>query len=92
MQSSLPLPPLPHKEAQPITIRRERNLGALGKIQHIARHGVHLLARLVLDVELALDDDLHLVVGVGVDERGALFEAVEAGGDGFFGVDFLAAG
>lgn len=86
---SRPLPSLPHKEAQAITIRRERDLGALGEIKHVARDGVHLLPGLVLDVELALDDDLHLVVRVRVDERRALFQTVEACRDGLFRVDFL---
>jgi hypothetical protein len=47
---------------------------------------VHFLARLVADVELALEDDLHLVVGVRVDERRAGLESVEAAGERLFGI------
>ena len=50
------------------------------------------LARLVFDIEAAFDDDLHLVVGVGVDERGAGFEAVESAGYGGGGREVLAVG
>ena len=48
------------------------------------------LARLVFDVVAAFDDDLHLVVGVRVDEGVAFFEAVEAAADGGGGVEVLA--
>ena len=44
------------------------------------------LPALVADVKLALDNDLALVVGVGVDERGALLEPVKATADGLFRV------
>ena len=41
-----------------------------------------LLSSLIADIELAIYDDLHLVVGILVDERCALLETVETGGDG----------
>lgn len=67
-------------------VSSEGDLAALGKVKHVARHRVHLVAGLVADVEAALEDDLHLVVGVLVDERRAFGEAVEACRDGLFGV------
>ncbi len=76
---SRPLPPLPDKEAQAVRVGGEGDLGALGEVEDVAGDGVHLLPGLVLDVELALDDDLHLVVRVRVHERRALFQPVEAG-------------
>lgn len=51
---------------------------------------MHLLARLVFDIIAAFDHDLHLVVGVRVDERVAFFESVEAAADGGGGVEVLA--
>jgi hypothetical protein len=68
-------------------------VGALGRteVKHIPGLGRDALPRLaVRDLVLALNDDLHLVVGVGVDQRLALFEAVESRRDGFLGVDFVA--
>ena len=47
------------------------------------------LAGFVGDVEFTLNDDLHFMVSVGVDERGALFEAVEAAQDRFLPVVLL---
>lgn len=79
-------------ERQPVVVRRERDLSPLGEIKHISRAGSDLLARFIRDFELALEDDLHLVVGVGVDERGAFFQSVEAARDRLFGVVFLAGG
>lgn len=46
-------------------------------------------ARLIRDVEAALDDDLHLVVGVLVHKRRALLQAVEPGRYGLLWVSFL---
>lgn len=86
------LSPLPCIKRESIIVRLEGDLGALGEVKHVAGHGMHALARLVGDVEGALDDDLHLVVGVCVDEGGAFFEAVEACGEGLLGVDFVAGG
>lgn len=77
-------------ERQPVVVRRERDLRPLGEIKHISGGGSDLLARFIRDFELALEDDLHLVVGVGVDERGAFFQSVEATRDRLFGVVFLA--
>ena len=84
------LGPLPRVKRQSITLRGKGNLGAFGEKENIAGYGVHFLAGLVFDVIFALDDDFHLVIGVGVDEGGAFFEAVETAGDGFFGVDVVA--
>lgn len=52
---------------------------------------MHLLPRLIRDVERTLDDNFHLIVCVRVHERCALLEAVEACRYGFFGVDLFAA-
>lgn len=50
------------------------------------------LAGLVADVEFALQNDLHLMVGVGVNKGSASFESVNSAADGLLGVDLLAAG
>ena len=50
------------------------------------------LASLVADVELALQDDLHLMVGISVNKRSSLLKSVNATADGLLGVDLLAAG
>ena len=65
--SSTTLFPLPDEKSKPKIVRLKRNLRALGEVKHVALGRVHFLARLVRDVEAAVDDDLHLVVGVLVD-------------------------
>ena len=55
-------------------------------MKHIARKRLNLLAGLIRDLELAFQDDLHLIEGVFVNQRGAFFKTVETGRDGFFGV------
>jgi hypothetical protein len=82
--------PLPCVERQPIVLRRERDLRALWKVKHVARLRIDLLARLILDRHAALNHDLALVVRVRVHERRALFETVEAAGDGLVWVGFVA--
>jgi hypothetical protein len=77
-------------KGQPIRRRRKGNLTSLGEIKHISRFRQHRLARLVGDLKLAFQDDLHLVVGVLVDERGALFETVEATRNRLVGVVLVA--
>lgn len=56
--------PLARIESQPIVFRRKRDLGALGEVKYIPFSGVHFLPRLVADVEVAFEDDLHLIVCV----------------------------
>lgn len=90
VRSRRTLLPLARIERQAIILRRERNLRALRKEEHISRLSLNLLARLIGDGERALNDDLHLVVRVRVDERGALLQPVEAAGDGLLGVDLVA--
>lgn len=41
-----------------------------------------LLSSLIANLKLAIDNDLHLVVSVLVDERSSLLQSVEAGRDG----------
>jgi hypothetical protein len=50
---------------------------------------MNLLTRLILNVKRALDNDLHLVVRVRVDEWCALLQAIEASRDGLVGVDLV---
>ena len=59
--------PLPDEKSKPKVVRLKRNLRTLGEVKHIALSRVHFLARLVRDVEAAVDDDLHLVICVLVD-------------------------
>ena len=80
--SSTILPPLSHKKPQPAPLRLKRNHAPLRKEKHVALRRLDALPALVRDLKVTVNDDFHLVVGVGVDERGAWFEAVEAGGDG----------
>lgn len=76
------LPPLPAIKPQPPLLRLERDHAPLGKEEHIALRRLDTLAALIRDFKVTVHDDLHLVVGIGVDERGAGVETVEAGGDG----------
>lgn len=75
-------PPLPHKEPQPALLRFKRNHAPLWKEEDIPLFRLHALPALIRNLKVAVNDDLHLVVGVGIDERGTRFEAVEARGDG----------
>lgn len=59
------------EESQAIVISGEGDLRALWEVEDVALDGLDAGAGLVLDVEVALDDDLHLVVGVLVHEWGA---------------------
>ena len=52
---------------------------------------MHSLTGFVTDVEFSLQDDLHLVVRVSVDERSALFKSVNPAADWVLRVDTLAA-
>jgi len=49
-------------ERKTVVISREGYLGAFWEIEDVAWHSVHLLARLVSDVKVALQNDFHLVV------------------------------
>ena len=53
---------------------------------------MHRLASLITNVELALQDDLHLVVGISIDKGSSLLESVDATADGLLRVDLVAAG
>lgn len=78
----LSLPPLPAIKAQPTLLRLECNDATLRKEEDVPLRCLDALPALVRDLKIAVHDDLHLVVGVGVDERGARVEAVKARGDG----------
>ena len=84
--SSPILPPLPTEKPQPPLLRLKRNHTPLWKEKHIPLCSFDALATFIRDLEVAVDDYFHFVVGVGVDEGGAGVEAVEAGGDGGGGV------
>ena len=60
--------PLPNKEPKTEVVRLKCDLRTLGEVEHIALGRVHLLARLVRNIKAAVDNDLHLVVGVLVDK------------------------
>ena len=72
-------------------IRLEPDHAPLRKIKHIPRRGLHAFPRRIRDRPAALDDDLHLVVIIRVFELLALFEAVQAAGDGLFRVVLVGA-
>lgn len=77
-------------KSQPSRLSRKGDLAALGEIKHIPLLGVHCLPALIGDNNLAFQDDLHLIKGVFVVQRGAFVQAEEAGGNGFLGVIGLA--
>ena len=74
------LRPLPTKESQPPFLRLERNLAALWKKEHVALCRLDALPTLIRYFKIAIHNDFHLVIGIGVDERSARLEAVEPGG------------
>jgi len=76
--SSSPFLPLPGIERKPIIVRLEGNIAASREVKHIALGRLDLVARLVADVEVAFQDDFHLVVVVLVHERSAFLKSVEA--------------
>ena len=76
-------------ECQSSFLRRKSDLASLGEIKHISRPTCNLLTSLVADGKVAFQDDLHLMIGVGVVERSTWFEPVEATGDGCLGLDFV---
>ena len=84
--------PLPRKKRQSVILRRKCNRAPIGKEENISSLAQHLLARLILDRHASLDHNLAFVVCVCVYEGGALFEPVEAAGDGLVRVDFIAVG
>lgn len=55
-------------------------------MKHIPGKSLNLLTGLIRDLELAFQDDFHLIEGVFVHEWGPFFQTVETGRDGFFGV------
>lgn len=58
--------PLASVETQSICIGLESDLTSLGKVKHISWHSMDFLARLIRNIKLSLNDDLHLVVGIFV--------------------------
>ncbi len=92
--NSRPIPrPLSTKPRQPTSSRPKPHDRTLGKEKGIPLLGIHLLLDHILaisilelrNLHIAFEEDLHFVVGVGVDEFGARLEAVETGGDGVGG-------
>jgi len=78
-------------EGQAVGVGLEGNNAALGKVENITSNGVDGLTGLIADVELALQDDLHLVVGISVNKGSSLLESVDATADGLLGVDLVIA-
>ena len=76
-------------ECQSSLLSRKPDLASLGKIEYIPWPTCDLLTRLIADGKVAFQDDLHLMVGVGVVERSTRFEPVEATGNGCLGLDFV---
>ena len=75
-----------HIERQSISLRRKGDLRSLGEIKHIPRRGRHLLARLIGNLKLALQDNLHLIVGIGIHQWGPFLQAIESARDRLFGI------
>jgi len=90
--SSAILPSLSTKEPQASLHSLESNHTPLGEEKNIALCSLHALSTLIRDFKVTIDNNLHFIVRVGVDERGARVEAVEASGDGggWFGRAVLA--
>lgn len=72
-------------EGQGTTLSRECDGSAVGEVEDVAGTSLDLLASGVLNGEVALNDDLHLVVGVGVGEGLAGGHAEETAGHGLVG-------
>ena len=53
---------------------------------------MHRLTGFITDVKLSLQDDLHLVIGVRVDQRRSLLKSVDSAADGLLGVILVGAG
>lgn len=83
--------PLANEEANTKVVGRKGNLRALGEVKNVALLRLDLVASLVADVKVAVDDELDLVVRVLVDKRSAFLEAVDAARDGRYFVILLAA-
>lgn len=64
----------------------EGDSGALWEVEDIAWFGLDLLAGLIFNTHSALDNDLHLIVGISVGQWLALLLSVEARGQGLVGV------
>jgi hypothetical protein len=43
-------------------------------------------------LKLSLQNNLHFIVGIGIDQRGTFLQAIEAAGDWLIGIIFVAAG
>lgn len=69
--SCTPLFPLSSEAGQAVVVGGEGNLGTLGEEESVTRHSLDLLASLVGDVHVTLDNNLHLVVSVLVHKRSA---------------------
>ena len=63
-QLTLPLPAIPRQRT---LLRPKRDLRSLGEVENIPLPRLHALARLIADLENAVDDDFHLIISVCVD-------------------------
>lgn len=72
------LSPLSSIKSQSIITRLKLDLTTFREMEHISRNSMDCLPSFVRDVKGTFKDDLHLVVGVGVEEGSPLFETVEA--------------
>ena len=87
--SSSILGPLTTEETQTPIDRLESDVGSLGKEEHVPLGRLDRLTGLIRDLEIAVDDDFHLIVRVLVNQRLARIETVEAGADGRLWREFL---
>src|SRR5256885_6500698 len=69
ISSSCALLPLAGIKRQAECLCLKCDLATLGKIKHVPLRRVHLLTCLIRDVELTVDNNLHLVVRVLVHQR-----------------------
>lgn len=72
------------------SLDRTRNVGPLTEMEDIPRPCSDAPPCLIRNLELALDDDFHLVIGVRIDQWLPFFETVQTARDGFLGVELLA--
>lgn len=75
----LPLPTVP---PQATLLRPKRNLGPLGKKEDIALDSLDAFPQLVANLKVTVNNDFHLVVGVGIDQLWTGIEAVKSSGNG----------
>ena len=79
------------EETQAPINRLEGDLRAFGEEEDVTLSSLFGLATLIRDLKISIDNDLHLVVGVGVYQRLARVETVKSGTDWSLRREFLTA-